>query len=172
MESRDLVNSGVIHKSGYEGCISCLELQYKLTEANEKCARLEFEIGKKNCVIRDDADGFTQLMIENKVLECEKNEVEREVGVWKAKCKALETEVMELEKRLSAGITKTSGLMHGYSGAGGPSVLRAEIENKANADDDDDASGIVTTDCVETYANVLRFCCSITRIYSVILLIS
>lgn len=44
-----------------------------------------------------------ELMIENKVLECEKKKAESDVQVWKLKCKELECRKMELEKRLISG---------------------------------------------------------------------
>lgn len=105
-------------------------------------------------------DKFTQLMIENKVLESEKNKAESEIEVWKVKCKGLEIQVLELEKRLSAGTMKTGSdlcelysrkishvgsLMHGFNVAGGPSVVRTETENKAK--EDKDASGILCNLC-------------------------
>lgn len=43
-----------------------------------------------------------QLMIENKVLECEKMSALREVEVWKHKCNELESRVVELGGRLSS----------------------------------------------------------------------
>ncbi|KAL0400630.1 UNVERIFIED_CONTAM: hypothetical protein Slati_4092900 [Sesamum latifolium] len=152
-ESKDFVDSGAVMKEEYEGCIRCLELQDKLTKANDKCGLLEIGMGEKNAVIEwleskvglmelkkleledevrvlkernqeleksngngeEEEEKVTQLMIENNVLECEKRKAESEVEVWKVKY-----------------ISKTSDL-------GGPSVVRAETENKAN--EDKDASG-------------------------------
>ncbi|KAL0304381.1 UNVERIFIED_CONTAM: hypothetical protein Sradi_6306200 [Sesamum radiatum] len=180
-ENKDFVDSGVVLKKEYEGCIRCLELQDKLTKANDKCGLLEIGMGEKNAVIEwleskvglmelkkleledevrvlkernqeleksngngEEEDKVTQLMIENNVLECEKRKAESEVEVWKVKCKELEVHVVELEKRLSAGMMKMdSGLPEMYSAKtsdlGVPSVVRAETENKAN--EDKDASG-------------------------------
>ncbi|KAI3458037.1 hypothetical protein Pfo_014700 [Paulownia fortunei] len=187
-ESKDSVDSGVKLKKEYEGCIRCLELQDKITKANDKCARLEVDIGKKNSVIESlegklgfmelrkleiedevrvlkqrneeleksirngkEDDKFTQLMIETKVLECEKNKAESEIGVRKVKYKELEMQVIELEKRLSAGMIKTGSelpemysakmsqvgcLMHGFNGEDGLSVVRTQTGNKANEDKD------------------------------------
>ncbi|KAL2226982.1 uncharacterized protein LOC105160385 [Sesamum indicum] len=177
-ENKDFVDSGVVLNKEYEGCIRCLELQDKLTKANDKCGLLEIGMGEKNAVIEwleckvglmelkkleledelrvlkernqeleksngngEEEDKVTQLMIENNVLECEKRKAESEVEVWKVKCKKLELQVMELEKRLSAGMMKTgSGLPEMYQAKtidlGGPSVVRAETENKANEDKD------------------------------------
>ncbi|KAK6155594.1 hypothetical protein DH2020_009842 [Rehmannia glutinosa] len=181
-ESKDFVNSGVKVKKEYEGCIRCLELQDKITKADDKCSRLELDIGKKKSVIeslegklgfmelkylkienevrvlkqkneeleniirnsKEEDDRLTHMMIENKVLECEKNRAESENGVWKLKCKELEMQVMELEKRLSAEMTKT----------GGPSMVRTQ--DKTN--EDKDASGtppIITPS--KQYTNVEGF---------------
>ncbi|KAL0299650.1 UNVERIFIED_CONTAM: hypothetical protein Sradi_6624800 [Sesamum radiatum] len=171
-ESKDFVDSGVVMKEEYEGCIRCLELQDKLTKANDKCGLLEIGMGEKNAVIewleskvglmelkkleledevrvlkernqeleksngngQEEEDKVTQLMIENNVLECEKRRAESEVEVWKVKCKELEVHVVELEKRLSAGMMKMSVL-------GGPSVVRAETETETKANEDRNASG-------------------------------
>ncbi|KAL2922205.1 Peptide chain release factor 1 [Bienertia sinuspersici] len=48
----------------------------------------------------DEVARVDQLMVENKVLECEKNVALKEVEVWKQKCKDLESRVLELERRL------------------------------------------------------------------------
>ncbi|KAK4431362.1 hypothetical protein Salat_0898300 [Sesamum alatum] len=172
-ESKDFVNSGVVLKKEYEGCIRCLELQDKFRKANDKCGLLEIGMGEKNAVIEwleskvglmelkkleledevrvlkernpelekstgnEEEDKVTLIMIENNVLECEKRKAESEVEVWKVKCKELEVHVMELEKRLSAGMLKTgSGLPEV-----GPSVVRAETENNVN--EGKDAPGTV-----------------------------
>ncbi|KAA8533647.1 hypothetical protein F0562_030919 [Nyssa sinensis] len=45
-----------------------------------------------------EAQKVVQLMIENKVLDCEKKRAESEVDVWKAKCGELELRVLELQK--------------------------------------------------------------------------
>ncbi|KAI3508359.1 hypothetical protein L1887_23365 [Cichorium endivia] len=48
-----------------------------------------------------DEDEFLLLMIENKVLECEKTKAETELHLWKEKVKQLESQVSELESKLN-----------------------------------------------------------------------
>ncbi|KAL6541526.1 hypothetical protein OROGR_011012 [Orobanche gracilis] len=57
--------------------------------------------------IRNHKEEDDKLMIENKVLECEKTKAEIDMDAWKVKCIELEMKVMELEKRLSAGMMKS-----------------------------------------------------------------
>ncbi|XP_059667189.1 uncharacterized protein LOC132312724 [Cornus florida] len=49
----------------------------------------------------NDEEKVVQLMIENKVLDCEKKRAESETEVWKVKGKELESRVLELEKEIS-----------------------------------------------------------------------
>ncbi|KAL7106966.1 hypothetical protein ACP275_06G024700 [Erythranthe tilingii] len=50
-EANEFVNNGVKPNTEYECCLSCLELQDIITEANEKFVLLELEIAKQNSVI-------------------------------------------------------------------------------------------------------------------------
>ncbi|CAK9176967.1 unnamed protein product [Ilex paraguariensis] len=49
----------------------------------------------------DEEDKILQLMIENKVLDCEKRKAERDVDIWMMKCKELELRVLGLEESLA-----------------------------------------------------------------------
>ncbi|CAI9768165.1 unnamed protein product [Fraxinus pennsylvanica] len=55
---------------------------------------------------KDGEDKVTQLLIENRVLDCEKMKSESEVKIWEAKYKELELLVMELHGRMSTGMVK------------------------------------------------------------------
>lgn len=101
-----------------EGKHSALQLEKLVIDDEVQCLRKrneEFE-GKISCTLagkgvegvvdltEDVADDkVMELMIENKVLDCEKKKAESEVEVWKAKCKELESRVLELEQRLTSG---------------------------------------------------------------------
>lgn len=70
---------------------------------------------------KDEEDKVIQLMIENKVLECEKKRSEIELDLWKLKCGELESQVLELQKENLilrggqsplAGMVKTQLEMH------------------------------------------------------------
>lgn len=186
MDSKNIINSGVKVKKEYGDCIGCFDLQDKLKKANNKCACLELDNGKKDYVIHclegkvglmeleklviadevsklkqrneeleksirdseEEHDKFSLLLIENRVLECEKKKAESDLEVWKVKCKELEVRVTELEKRPSAGTTKAGGDLHelclgkkhhggclssGFNVAGGqPSAAKIETEKNAN----------------------------------------
>lgn len=56
---------------------------------------------------KEEDDKLTQLMIENKVLECEKTKAVINMNAWKVKCIELEMKVMELETGLFAGMMKS-----------------------------------------------------------------
>ncbi|KAH6784035.1 hypothetical protein C2S52_008994 [Perilla frutescens var. hirtella] len=184
--SENFLNGGVKVKKEYGDCIGCFDFQDKLKKANDKCAYLELDIGKKDSVIKclegkvgfmelekleivdevrklkqrneeleksirdskEEHDKFTLLMTENRVLEFEKKNVEGDLEVWKVKCKELEVQIMELEKKPSAGITKAGMDSHelcfgkkihggclpsGFNVAGGlPSAAQIETVKNAN----------------------------------------
>lgn len=98
----------------------CLDLQEK--SKNDEMRRLVLEVEVENLkkmnkelerkiltihdVVRDEdeeneGDKFVQLMIENKVLECEKTKAETEVCSWKERVRELTSRVCELESKLS-----------------------------------------------------------------------
>ncbi|KAG8381174.1 hypothetical protein BUALT_Bualt06G0094900 [Buddleja alternifolia] len=121
-------NDGVRSKKEYESSSRCLELQSKITNANNKCAQLELDIGKKiseikllNCKL-----GF---------MERDKKKGESEIEVWELKCKDLEIQVLELEKRMSAGMIKTNSNVPEVKAARS-SIVRIEARNNANEDKD------------------------------------
>lgn len=67
---------------------------------------------------KDEEDKVIQLMIENKVLECEKKRAESEVEVWKLKYKKLEWRVSALEKDIldfKGGRSPLAGMMKSRS---------------------------------------------------------
>lgn len=51
-------------------------------------------------LLDEEVSRVDQLMVESKVLKCEKNVAAKDVEVWKRKCKELESRVIELEGRL------------------------------------------------------------------------
>ncbi|KAK4384881.1 hypothetical protein Sango_2612100 [Sesamum angolense] len=131
-ESKDFVDSGVVWEKNaviewLESKVGLMELKKLELEDEVRVLKERNQLEKSNGNGQEEEDKVTQLMIENNVLECEKRRAESEVEVWKVKCKELEVHVVELEKRLSAGMMKMSVL-------GGPSVVRAETETKANED--------------------------------------
>ncbi|KAK2983651.1 hypothetical protein RJ640_023185 [Escallonia rubra] len=66
----------------------------KVVSEGEKGMEVEVDFtGEK-----DEADRVFELMVENKVLEYEKKKAESEVEVWKAKCKELESRLIESEE--------------------------------------------------------------------------
>ncbi|KVI07110.1 uncharacterized protein LOC112509782 isoform X2 [Cynara cardunculus var. scolymus] len=105
----------------------CLELEEKSKKDEMRCLMLEIEVGelkKKNKELEgeitriqkvvsngekgkgvivdltdeeNEGDKFVQLLIENKVLECEKTSAEIEIRSWKEKVKELVSRVCELE---------------------------------------------------------------------------
>lgn len=68
-------------------------------------------------IIQDSKEDHEKLMIENKVLDCEKKIAESNLEVWKVKCKELEVRVTELEKSLSVGTAKAD-MVSGLNVAG------------------------------------------------------
>lgn len=91
-----------------------LEHQYKDVVSENLAIKKEVGVSKKKYdeleksvlengnadIGKEDVEGrVLKLMVENKVLECEKRKAESEVDVWKAKFVALELRVMELEGR-------------------------------------------------------------------------
>ncbi|CAK7324103.1 unnamed protein product [Dovyalis caffra] len=87
------------------------ELEAKFKELGEAKNGLENEVkglrakngkvkeanGVVHLTVQEEEDQVMQLMIENKVLECEKKTAEREVEVWKQKYKELELYVSKLD---------------------------------------------------------------------------
>lgn len=84
-------------------------LKVKNTKLEERIARVEngsrtgsarepAEEGVVDLTLDDENDKMVQLVIENKVLECEKKRAEEEVRVWKEKIRELESRVICLEK--------------------------------------------------------------------------
>ncbi|GFP81076.1 hypothetical protein PHJA_000250900 [Phtheirospermum japonicum] len=134
-ESKNFEYGGLSLKKQYEGCIRCLELYDKITKADEKCVRVELDIGEKNSAIellerkldfselknlklenevralkqrnkeleksirnpKDEDGNLTLLMVENKVLECDKKKAETEINAWKVKCKELEMRMLQMK---------------------------------------------------------------------------
>ncbi|XP_071929447.1 uncharacterized protein [Coffea arabica] len=73
------------------------------------------------------ADKVVDLMIENQVLLCEKKKAESEVEVWKVKCRELESQVLELEERLTS--VEGEGNLNGTAkvGMASPGACMEEI---------------------------------------------
>lgn len=91
----------------------CLMLKTEVVDLKKKNKELEEEITRIQKVVNngekgkgmivdltdeeDEGDKFVQLLIENKVLECEKTSAENEIRSWKEKVKELVSRVCELE---------------------------------------------------------------------------
>ncbi|GER34335.1 casein lytic proteinase B4 [Striga asiatica] len=163
-ESDSFVLGKSKRKQEYEGCIRCLELYDKITNADNKCLRLELNVWKKDSLIdslesklgsveleklklenevvllkqrnaelesrvrsfKEEDEKLGLLMIENKVLECEKKKAEVDIGTWKLKCKELDMKLLEVEKRLSVGTPLT-------------------VQSEKNSDEDKDDQGTINT---------------------------
>lgn len=86
-----------------------------LRERNEELERIigngEKSMDKADNLTEDGEDQVTQLLIENRVLDCEKKKSESEVKIWEAKYKELELLVMELHGRMSTGKVKVGSLL-------------------------------------------------------------
>uniref|UniRef100_A0A5B7C0S6 Uncharacterized protein n=1 Tax=Davidia involucrata TaxID=16924 RepID=A0A5B7C0S6_DAVIN len=75
------------------------ELEEQITRVeNENKVAHEGVTGMGRIVDLVEEEKVLQLMIENKVLDCEKKRAESEVEVWKMKCRELESRVLELQK--------------------------------------------------------------------------
>ncbi|KAL3630676.1 hypothetical protein CASFOL_023660 [Castilleja foliolosa] len=81
-------------------------LKHKLGLTEQKNLRLENEVRvlkqrneelEKSIQNPEEDDKLTLLMVENKVLECEKKKAESEIDAWKVKCKELEMEVLQMK---------------------------------------------------------------------------
>lgn len=102
--------------------VAFVELE-KLQLADE-AGKLKQRNGVLERIIQDSKEEHEKLMIENKVLDCEKKKAESDLEVWKMKCKELEVQVTELEKSLSIGTAKAD-IVSGLNVAGElPSVVR------------------------------------------------
>ncbi|KAI3757699.1 hypothetical protein L6452_05242 [Arctium lappa] len=103
----------------------CLMLEIEVEELKKKNKELEEEIARIQKVVSDgekgkemvvdltdeenEGDKFVQLLIENKVLECEKTSAEIEIRSWKEKVKELVSRVCELElKENMKGMNESS----------------------------------------------------------------
>lgn len=162
METGNLVNSGVLliqKKSGDEGCISCLELQHKLTEANERCARLELEIGKKNRAV-DCLEGKLGLMeVKNGKVEDEVRALkqQRNDELWKSIRNGADENdhftprsSTPYKEDAAAGFNKGVAKCLDFSNEGNPhkinvspstpAVIPLNNNNNSDTDDDDDHS--------------------------------
>lgn len=95
--------------------VAFVELQ-KLQLADE-AGKLKQRNGVLERIIQDSKEEHEKLMIENKVLDCEKKKAESDLEVWKVKCKELEVQVTELEKSLSIGTAKAD-IVSGLNVAG------------------------------------------------------
>ncbi|KAL7003552.1 hypothetical protein U1Q18_004704 [Sarracenia purpurea var. burkii] len=89
----------------------------------------------------DEEDKVIQLMIENKVLECEKKAAESEVEVWKLKCGELELRVLELEKEKS--VLRGGGQYQ----LAGMKISQPEIDRKQTALASDLEDGLDVINC-------------------------
>lgn len=121
--------------------IEFLDEVRKLKQRNE-------ELEKSIRDSEEDQEKISLLMIENEVLSCEKRKAESDLEVWKLKCKELEVQVMELEKKLAVGTTKAgldlqqmcSGKINDRGGSvsgsnvegGQPSAVQTATEHEAN----------------------------------------
>ncbi|THG09781.1 uncharacterized protein LOC114305201 [Camellia sinensis] len=98
-----------------------VELEKQITQIeNENKADIGKGTGKVVDLTeeKDEEDKVIQLMIENKVLECEKKRAESEVEVWKLKYKKLEWRVSALEKGIldfKGGRSPLAGMMKSRS---------------------------------------------------------
>lgn len=118
----------------------CLVLEIEVEELKKKNKELEGEITRIQKVVstgekgkemivdltdeENEGDKFVQLLIENKVLECEKTSAEMEIRSWKEKVKELVSRVCELElkanmkgmndssMRIDAGMVMLTGKRH------------------------------------------------------------
>ncbi|KAI7750598.1 hypothetical protein M8C21_019389 [Ambrosia artemisiifolia] len=102
----------------------CLELEEKSKTAELRCLILETEVenlkkkneeleGKIAAVqavvidpnyVKDDSETLLEVMIENKVLECEKRKAESDVCFWKEKVKELELKMKGMNERVEGEV--------------------------------------------------------------------
>ncbi|XP_028107674.1 uncharacterized protein LOC114306602 isoform X2 [Camellia sinensis] len=115
-----------VERAGIEDEVKLLkrrnvELEKQITQIeNENKADIGKGTGKVVDLTeeKDEEDKVIQLMIENKVLECEKKRAESEVEVWKLKYKKLEWRVSALEKDIldfKGGQSPLAGMMKSRS---------------------------------------------------------
>ncbi|XP_073306083.1 uncharacterized protein [Primulina huaijiensis] len=141
--------------------------------------------------VDDEEDKITKLIIENGVLECEKKKAECEIYDWKVKYKELEIQVVELQKRLLAEMSKKglgfsnmdSVKLNGKSGLNPvpASLVQNYDEYESNEDDDvtaitppgdtsskkytsaDEMKGSRQCECNVKYGRRVRKCLSFTE---------
>lgn len=94
LEEREMVNcisSGVKVEEEYGDCVGCIDLRGQVKKANDKCAFLELDIGKKESAIE---------CLERKVgfLELEKLEFTDEVAKLRQRNKELEKRIEDSEE--------------------------------------------------------------------------
>ncbi|CAI9302498.1 unnamed protein product [Lactuca saligna] len=100
--------------------IKCMMLELEVEDLKERNKELEEQIARIQKVKNNDEKGKVTivdltgdenenvgLMIENKVLECEKTKAESELSFWKEKAKQLMSQVRELESKLNE-----DGILH------------------------------------------------------------
>lgn len=97
--------------------LEAIEAKFKILEVEKHVIEEELKVLKReNSELKDnsdeikdgcrrdngldkfDEDPIVQLMVENKVLECEKEQAERDVKAWKQKCMELESQLMHLNE--------------------------------------------------------------------------
>ncbi|XP_021840171.2 uncharacterized protein [Spinacia oleracea] len=145
--------------------------------------RIEEEIKglteKKTTLVRENVGGESlldewevsrvdQLMVENKVLECEKNFALKEVEVWKRKCKELEARMFELEGRLkcegedgvSIGIKEANsvngGDVRGSRDSGSSSRLLGAVNGVMQMEGTPDKKSVLSEDTPAKKVHVRR----------------
>ncbi|CAA0812972.1 Unknown protein [Striga hermonthica] len=99
-----------------------LKLENEVVLLKQRNAELESRVRS----FKEEEGKLGMLMIENKVLECEKKKAEVDIGTWKLKCKELDMKLMEVEKRLSVGRPLT-------------------VQTEKNSDEDNDDQGTINT---------------------------
>ncbi|XP_076935767.1 uncharacterized protein LOC143602601 [Bidens hawaiensis] len=125
----------------------CMELEEKSKRHETRCSALETEVNdlrKKNQELEVkiemiqkviDDDNIQEVMIENKVLECEKRKAETEVLFWKEKVKELESKgTKEVRKRLPF---EEDGCLNNKMAPSTPGVAQSAFRTVIDISDED-----------------------------------
>ncbi|KAI7755273.1 hypothetical protein M8C21_002418, partial [Ambrosia artemisiifolia] len=86
--------------------LRCLMLETEVENLKKKNEELEGKIAAIQAVVidpnyvKDDSETLLEVMIENKVLECEKRKAESDVCFWKEKVKELESKMKGMNERV------------------------------------------------------------------------
>ncbi|KAI7753573.1 hypothetical protein M8C21_000443, partial [Ambrosia artemisiifolia] len=114
--------------------LRCLMLEHEVEDLKKKNQELERKIAAIQAVVVDpshvenDNDSLVEVMIENKVLECEKQKAESEVCFWKERVKELEAKMKGMNERGEEDVDVVL--------KGGKDVFRSQVRKRLSFEED------------------------------------